>query len=209
MVSNLIRAAIAAVIALALLILAGAWAYDSAYDKGWADRERLVRENNAQELERRYEELKKNLADTRGRDAATIARLESVNAQQTQLARSLSARLKQQEETPYVFKENANDDASHQPPLLGQSVLDDGTVRMLDRARAGLRPERGAGSASDGGHEESGAFAVTAPAVTGREFAENDLAVVRMYHQLATRHNDLVDWVSAQCNRRTAKTNDH
>ena len=33
--------------------------------------------------------------------------------------------------------------------------------------------------------------------VTGKELSENDLAVVRMYHELAIRHQALIDWVKS------------
>ena len=67
--------------------------------------------------------------------------------------------------------------------------LDVGTVRLLNSARAGTAPDTtGLG---DGESE-------TPSEIGEAEFIDNDLQVVQMYHELATKHNALVDWVETQ-----------
>jgi hypothetical protein len=43
-------------------------------------------------------------------------------------------------------------------------------------------------------------------AVTGADLALNDLTVVNLYHDLAARHDQLVDWVLFQCVPQTAQS---
>ena len=65
--------------------------------------------------------------------------------------------------------------------------FDVGTVRLLDAARANM-PASAPATGSDA--------ASRAPSSVGvPTFVANDLEVVRLYHELATRHNALVDYL--------------
>lgn len=158
-----------------------------------------VAAEKTQAAEARTGILAGNVADTSARDAKTITKLEAQRAHFATLNKSLNERLAEQERTPYKTPENPNEQVK--PPLLGQSVLDDGTVSLLNDARANRDRNTEPGGAAERGNAEVGVFTATAPFVTGRELAENDLEVVRKYHKLATRHDDLVDWVNVQCSR--------
>lgn len=184
-----------------LALLAGLWgAYHTVYTRGWDARDSIAQaqalSNRASVADAKAAAILAGVADAKERDKKTIAELtRQYNSSEIMVA-LLDATLKLQEITPYI-QEKPNASKPQPPPLLGQSVLDDGTVRMLNNARAGF-PDPGS-SAAGRGHEASGAFTATPPYVTGGELARNDLEVVRLYHILATRHNDLVDWVEKQC----------
>lgn len=191
----------AVMVAKILVVLALAvWLKQLGYQEGFKARDAIAQTEKATAADARTKALLQNVANARENDLQTIARLERSNALQTALAKRLTARLTEQEQTPYTATQENPSEQTPLPPLLGQSVLDDGTVRLLNAARRGDRdPE--SGSAAERGDAEGGAFAATAPYVTGRALAENDLEVVRLYHQLATRHDQLVDWVNQQCTR--------
>ncbi|WKZ86368.1 hypothetical protein N5B55_05280 [Ralstonia pickettii] len=66
-----------------------------------------------------------------------------------------------------------------------------GTVRLLNAAREGVAVD--AAAVSDGESEAPADLAVA-------EFVDNDLEVVRLYHELAARHDALVDAVQKKLN---------
>jgi hypothetical protein len=71
----------------------------------------------------------------------------------------------------------------------GGFVLDVGTVRLLDAARRGEAPS----PADTTGSRDA---ALEAPSAVGLPaLIDNDLDVVKEYHDLAIRHDALVDWV--------------
>lgn len=72
------------------------------------------------------------------------------------------------------------------PDIHCSGRLDVGTVRLLDAARQGIAPD----TAGLGDAESQAPSHVGLP-----ELIDNDLQVVELYHDLATRHDALVDWV--------------
>jgi hypothetical protein len=88
--------------------------------------------------------------------------------------------------TPEVCSIAPISSSDERPVLGGDPNLDPDTVRLLNAARED-RPVDPAGGLDA---KES-----QAP-VSVSEFVDNDLEVVRLYHDLATRHDALVNWVA-------------
>lgn len=156
-----------------------------------AQTEQLLHENETDARERN-EVLKQELDETRAQADARITQLTNHLAKQAQNHKKAT-----QDASPNPHAPAAGSPAQGDPVLLGAAVLDELTVRLLDDARAN-RPAQEAGGAADGGDEE-GRAAATPTAVTGGQFAINDLMVVRQYHELAARHDTLVEWIKHQC----------
>lgn len=70
-------------------------------------------------------------------------------------------------------------------------AFDSDTIGLLNAARQNTDP------AATGSNAEGPAFA----AVGIAEFVANDLEVVRLYHELALRHDQLVDYVQSKMNK--------
>lgn len=178
------------------LCLLSTWLADK---RGYERRDAEVRV----ELERQSGEYEKKLLqmqrDAEQREASIQAQLAQVRTDAARRQASLGAHLREQEANFQLFIQeqrlvSATESEPHDSarPLLGHSVLDAHTVRVLNEARAGGAQDHGdTGPRAD----EAG----RATAVTGTDFALNDLEVVRLYHELAARHNGLVDWVLYQC----------
>lgn len=195
-----------------LLIALAAWwlvtALERAEERGWQRRDATAQKEAAQAAEERAAERLQNTLDAAARDARLEIELADLaeNAAARQL--ELSAHLAQQAKIPYQPRKIAHEKGTtesapapsdgHDRPLLGQSVLDEWTVRLLDDARANRPADTANGGAARASDAEGPAAAALAP-ITGAEFASNDLEVVRLYHDLAQRHNELVDWAKAQC----------
>lgn len=202
---------------LALGVALGMWALSVAEQRGY---DRRNAELQAQELRQERgnaEQLLKNIADSAGADQQAAASIEKTNQAAAARAQTLGAHLSAQGSKPFNSQRKNHDHNSANPkqaaalaaepaesspavPLLGQSVLDHLTVRVLNNARANAdaqAPETGSSSAGADAEGEASADAPTT--ITGADFAGNDLEVVRLYHELATRHNGLVDWVNRQC----------
>lgn len=196
--------------ALVIAAIAGTgwWALHRAEQRGW-DRRNALAQAEARAAEVRAGEIiLENIADAADRDRAASAAIDQLNHAAASRARTLNDHLAAQEAIPFQPRGTTHDDnlpvaglapapAFSAHPLLGQSVLDRRTVGLLNDARAGLAPAPGGAPA--GTDAEGEATASTPTAITGRIFADNDLEVVRLYHELATRHNGLVDWVNHQC----------
>jgi hypothetical protein len=199
----------------AVLALVGALTFvgNRIHQAGWDARDAIAQRQDKANADAALATLAKNTADAAARDAELSAQLAGQKIKFDSTEKALRARLQAQQTVKYVYitKEGTPDEASEpaeRPPLIGQSVLDDGTVRLLNDARAG-RNQLPTGSAPAGGNEAGGALTVTAPFVTGVDFALNDLKVVQLYHELAARHDTLVDWVVQQCVKAPANpTND-
>lgn len=195
-----------------LLIALAAWwlvsALERAETRGWERRDATAQKEAAQAGEQLAAERLQNTIDAAAREAQLEVELADLaeNAAARQL--ELSAHLAQQAKIPYQPRKIAHEKGNTEPapapadghdrPLLGQSVLDEWTVRLLDDARAN-RPSAGQDSGAAAQRDAEGAAAAPVAPITGAEFASNDLEVVRLYHDLAKRHNELVDWAHAQC----------
>lgn len=188
----------------AAMLGAGWWALSAAEQRGWDRRDAQVK---AQELQDVRKELK-TAVESAVTDQRVTTQIEVANQVATTRAKTLNQHLARQERN---YTPKAIQGATHDPvpdpqqptaqldvarPLLGHAVLDAFTVRLLNDARAGAAPDIGPpASAADA---EGEASASTPTTVTGGDFADNDLEVVRLYQELATRHNELVDWVKRQ-----------
>lgn len=91
------------------------------------------------------------------------------------------------------LKESKDDKPSQNHCNANDAFLDPDIVFLLNSARIGVV---GATSGSDGESKATSGIGIPA-------FIDNDLEVVGMYHELAERHNALVDWVSEEVEKRT------
>jgi hypothetical protein len=179
----------------ALAILAAAWFMrHEAYHAGYEARSSELNAAVAQQAIDQAEQLRKNVADARSEDLRLIAQLSGQNNEQRAIAAKLRARLADQANLPVD---------PHDPsrPLLGQCVLDPESVRLLNQARAAATVGAASGAAV-GADAQGRAAAASSSPVSGGEFADNDLEVVRLYKDLAARHDQLVDWVNSKLSPR-------
>lgn len=132
------------------------------------------------------------------------SRLAEVQRTNTAVSTELKSHFKAQEQKHAERKttDQAEGEAVCADPLAHTVRLDHRTVGLLNAARENRSPEDSGASA--GADEEGGTSAVTVA-----DLALNDIEVVRKYHELATRHDGLVDWVLQQCVEPTQKTNAH
>jgi hypothetical protein len=196
------------IVVMAAIAVGGWWLLHRAEQRGWDRRDAQAQAEAHAAEQRAGEIILENIADAADRDRAVATQIEALNLAASARAKTLNDHLAAQEAIPFQPRGTTHDDnlpvaglapapAFSAHPLLGQSVLDRRTVGLLNDARAGLAPAPG--SAPAGADAEGEATASSPTAITGRIFADNDLEVVRLYHELATRHNGLVDWVNHQC----------
>lgn len=190
----------------AAIVGAGWWALSAAEQRGWDRRDAQAQLEARQALDEANRIVRENIADAAARDQAAAATIDKLNAVAAGRAKTLNEHLAAQELTPQGNPHDAlsgGQPTAAQPavahrPLLGHAVLDAFTVRVLNDARANAAgPAPGGAPAGADAEGQAAAFAPTT--ITGRDFADNDLEVVRLYHELATRHDGLVDWVNRQC----------
>lgn len=199
---------------LALGFALGMWALSAAEQRGYDRRNSELQAQELLQQKSNTDELLKNIADSAAADQKASESIERTNQTAAQRASVLGKHLATQGAKPFNPPRKSNDDdvsttksATAQTvapdsaiPLLGQSVLDRLTVRVLNDARANTdaAPTEARGT-SPGADAEGEASADAPTTITGADFADNDLEVVRLYHEMATRHNGLVDWVNRQC----------
>lgn len=112
-------------------------------------------------------------------DVATLNAEQKNNSKAQRITRAISVTV-----PTGGLRAPSNETACPSNPLL--SV---GLVRLLNDARSGSVVESA---------ERADAAEQTASDVTVSDFAENDVEVTRLYHELAGRHDKLVDWVEAE-----------
>ena len=197
---------------LAAGVALGAWMLSSAEQRGYDRRNSELQAQELLQQKSNTDELLKNIADSAAVDQKAAESIERTNQAAAQRASVLGKHLTAQGAKPFNPPRKSNDDdvSTAKPaatqaaapdtavPLLGQSVLDRLTVRVLNDARADAAPTEARGT-SPGADAEGEASTDAPTTITGADFADNDLEVVRLYHELATRHNGLVDWVNRQC----------
>jgi hypothetical protein len=130
-------------------------------------------------------EASKQAAESTQRSIQLDARIDSSNTRSGQIKAQVRERLSQ----PVQASHDATCD-------LSDARLDRGTVGLLNAARADL-PAAAASGVSD---EEGAAASSTSVA----DLIDNDLDVVRLYHELAQRHNELVDFISDEMKKRAS-----
>lgn len=204
---------LARVALLAAVVALGAWALSSAEQRGYDRRNSELQTQELLQQKSDTDELLRNIADSAAAGQKAAESIGRANQTAAQRASVLDKHLAAQGAKPFnpPRKSDDNDVSTTKPaaasadapspvPLLGQSVLDRLTVRVLNdaRANADAAPTEARGT-SPGADAEGEASADAPTTITGADFADNDLEVVRLYHELATRHNGLVDWVNRQC----------
>ena len=119
-------------------------------------------------------------------DRKLDAAIQKTNTAATTIKKAVAARVQKQEQTPHEVQIQSDTSAAFVCPAYR---LDVGTVRLLNAARQGADLDSVAGSDE----------ALAAPSGVGvAKLLDNDLEVVRMYHELAKRHDELVDEVEAK-----------
>jgi hypothetical protein len=198
------------IVVMAAIVGSGWWLLNRAEQRGWDRRDDQAQVEAAEAERNAGTILLENVADAAERDRIANDKIDALNAAAHTRAGTLSEHLAAQERTqpptptqgathgPVRPSEPAFAAADVPRPLLGHSVLDAFTVGVLNDARRNA-PGPTPGGAAPGADAEGQAAASAPTNITGRLFADNDLEVVRLYHELATRHDGLVDWVNHQC----------
>lgn len=180
--------------------LMGLLALQLAYQQGYERRDSIARAEQSELLAHQQREVAGNAADAARRNNELQQRLQVQNQLAGARTLEVTKHLTQQEQTylEALHEQSMVTDTweGKDRPLLGTAVLDEHTVRLLDSARANRDWKAGGAPGRD---DEEVRTAASASPVTGTEFAMNDMEVVRLYHELAARHDGLVDWVIRQC----------
>lgn len=189
---KLFRAAVILVLASLLFVaVKGIW------QAGWNARDLQVQQQLTDALTEQRKQIEADLADSRGRDKALIHDLAAASETDKTRISALERRMRSQQHTPQETPDETNEQAEPDtPPLVGRCVLDDGTIRLLNDARAG-RDSGDPDSAIDSDAEGEAATA-TPPYVTGADLVLSDAAMAAQYNELAKIHNTLVDWVNTK-----------
>lgn len=171
-----------------------------AWEKRKGAEQRLAQVTDAFETYKK--QVGQSIVESKQKNDALIASILADQSNQDQIKRAALDRL-QRNLTAAKEKIRALEAIGVPEPVLVEVCtagdlyrLDVGTVRLLDAARANLP----APDASSAGDEESGA----ASAVGANQLIANDLEIVKRYHELAKRHNSLVDYIE-QKQREQAK----
>jgi len=148
---------------------------------------RLVKANQVEKVEQAIEKTADNIIEANKASEQIEEKAEETKQAVRIVTKTVVQRVKKVEK---VYECQNTEVAQASNGSSGAYVwnLDVGTVRMLNDARAGRTPDSTAGSDA-----ESKAPSGLAPS----QFIENDLQIVEQYHDLATRHDALVDWVNS------------
>lgn len=192
-----------------LIASACLWAVTAIEQSGYDRREDEYQLERA-EIEKAVEQaILTGVTDAAKREAQAIQQLEDIRHNAGVRIKTLTQHLKRERNNPDAIPDTAyaaDLQTGIKPPAcvaesirphLGDVVLDNLTVRVLNEARAGI-------AAPEAGYDQSYTDATlgtapSTPPITGADLAINDLEVVQKYHELAARHDGLIDWVNAQC----------
>lgn len=114
--------------------------------------------------------------------------VKAVDTAQVKIAKTVKARISSQINKTNEGKNDEGQSALLDPKSCGKFYFDSISVRLLNDARQGT--EAGLDAAVSGNEEVA-----TATSIGIEEFVANDLEIIRMYHDLAKRHDELVDAV--------------
>jgi hypothetical protein len=181
----------------ALLLGLGLWWSGTAlYQAGYDARDAIALRERATKAETTVAQATTNVRESRAEDLQLQAQLKTQLAAATARASQLDRALKKQERTPFIATTNPTPDHAETKPLLGQSVLDVFTLCLLDAERQGVaRPGTACAPGRTDAQVDAAAFAPTE--VGGGDLARADLDTVRLYRELALRHDGLVDWIDS------------
>lgn len=171
-------------------IIVGSIAVTVGFGGGYYTKTKFMAASETHELKKEAHESAGNILESHSKSAGIESKVAAGNTAANSIKSAAAQRVIKQERAREEFaKEHARqtdklDPASDAvcPPF----VLDVGTVRLLNAARQGSAVE------SAGGSNE----ALNAPSSVGvSKLIDNDLEVVKLYNELATRHDALVDAV--------------
>lgn len=151
---------------------------------GWTINSKLTQASHDKALsvalQAQRSELLKDLKKAEAINADLRTKSEAITALsadlKTQVTQSLKAQRKTNEELGHCLDLNAR------------------TASLLNSARANVRPSDTSGP---GDAKEQ-----TLAPISAEEFLENDLEIVRLYHELAANHDALVDWLEQEMKKR-------
>lgn len=172
------------------IALAGALALAIGYCAGYYTKAQFVKADQLDTVTKAQEQTAANIQESLKASTAVEQQVTASNQKVGDIRKEVASRVKQKEkEIVYVEKKVP-------VPVADVCALDAGTVGLLNDARAGAAANP-AGS-SDGKSK-------AAADVEFSEFIDNDLQVVEQYHELATRHNALVDYVQSIVQQQAGK----
>lgn len=197
---------------------------DSVENRGYQKATAEFREKERQEQEALKQKRTENIADATKRSNEVTTKENKIQGSSAKGRVSASKHLaqvrKEHEDGRYYYSNGAGAvpqspataNYSHSGINLASSNLDRLSVWLLNDARQGFPSEqRGCidapASSDDSCRPPADSAAKELTEVTGPDLVDNDLEVVRMYNQLAIRHNGLVDWVETHITKPSQLTN--
>lgn len=171
-------------------IIVGALALSVGFGGGIYTAHKFAAANEVSALEKDVKVSASNIVESHAASVGIEAKVDSGKAVATKIQSAAAQRITNQQER--INEDFARqiarqvDKASSQAPVCPAFVLDVGTLGLLNAAREGTAVE------PTGGSDE----ALNAPSAVGvKKLVDNDLEIVKQYHELATRHDALVDAV--------------
>jgi len=182
-VANLKNIALATAVALTVGFFTGFYVKDKFVKADQIDAAVEARSQSADNIQQSLEQ-----------SVATEKKVAASNHQVSEIRKEVQKRIKH---TYYPAKQETENEVTTEEGKCADSWrLDVGTVRMLNSARTGT--DFDPTSISNAESE--------APSDIGAaEFIDNDLEVVGLYRELATRHDELVDWVNEKIIKKQAE----
>ena len=179
------------------LALVGVLLFGAGFTSGYYTKARFAEAERVEQLEHQVQAAGEEVVKigTWVAQSATVSqniedKVADTNHNIGQMQAAAVARVKAQEK---IHESEAHSPAQEPRSTLSHSgntwVFDVGTVRLLDAARANTHLDPA--TLSDAESQAASDVALS-------EFVANDLEVVKLYHELAHRHDTLVDYVSCK-----------
>lgn len=171
-------------------LIVGAVALAVGFGGGWLERGVHTKAKEVKVLKKELKDSANNIVQSHNISQKIETQIDQGRAASASIKSAVADRLIQQKEREHeafskqVARQLDKQDGSL--PVCPDPRLDVGTVRLLNAARQGTAVDT----------TGSGDAALQAPTSVGIEkLIANDLDIVKMYHELATRHDELVDAV--------------
>lgn len=173
-------------------IIVGAIAIVVGFGSGWATKAKFMDAAEVNELRADMRQTAVNVVEAGKQSASIESKVVVANKTSTSIQAAVQKRLTDQKDRTNETQSTAEASAFQCPAF----VLDVGTVRLLNAARQGATVDSAGGSAE----------ALDAPSgIAISKLIDNDLEVVKLYKELAIRHDELVDIVEKKLKEQAAK----
>lgn len=172
------------------VLIVGALALTIGFSSGYVVKGKFVAAAQVSEMKKEVKVSANNIVVSNAISAKVEDKVEAITVTATKVKSAAAKRITNQQERTAneQFAQESFHQAEHATPaaVCPAFVFDVGTVRLLNAARQGTAVE------PTGGSDE----ALNAASGIGiSKLVDNDLDIVRMYHELALRHDALVDAV--------------